>query len=265
MTLRKGMIGASVGTWQTFLNSQGFDCGTADSNFGNKTVFATIAFQKANGLDDDGIVGSKTIAVAEGLGYNSEAHEGTKNGDITVEQLSYIMKGGKRADVELYLPSLNSQMKAYQINTPLRKQHFLSQLGHESGSLKYRHEIADGSAYENRTDLGNIHTGDGKKYRGEGLIQLTGRNNITAYAGYCEDLDLIEHPERIGNEPKHAVGAACWFWKTRNLNKWADRDDVVMVTKVINGGTNGLEDRKQYLKRAKEVIRTANDGNIDGA
>jgi len=255
MILKKGMIGTAVKTWQEFLNSQGFDCGLADGNFGNNTFNATEAFQTANNIDADGIAGHETIAVAENLGYDSSAHQATQPGNLTLEQLAYIMKSAKRSDVELYLPALNEQMPKYEINTPLRMQHFLAQLGTESGSLRYKHEIASGAAYEGRHHLGNTQPGDGTKYRGEGLIDITGRLNITSYAEYCGDLDLIDHPERIGNEPEHAVGSACWFWTVyKGLNKYADADNVKAVTLRVNGGYNGLADREQFLARAKEVI-----------
>lgn len=173
---------------------------------------------------------------------------------ITKEQLKSIMRGCKSADIELFIDPINQVMEKYEINTPLRIAHFLAQVGHESGSLKYKQEIASGKAYEGRKDLGNTQAGDGRKFKGHGLIQLTGRANHQKYADYVGDQDLMNHPERIGKEPIHSVGAAGWFWMMRDLNGLADQDDIVRITKRVNGGLNGLTDRKDYLRRAKAVL-----------
>jgi putative chitinase len=171
-----------------------------------------------------------------------------------MEQFAYIMKGAKRATLEFHLPFANDCMKMYEINTALRRQHFLSQVGHESASLKYMHEIASGAAYEGRGDLGNIYPGDGKKFRGHGPIQLTGRNNHQQFFDYIGRPVLINTPEILETDLGLAWKASGWFWMSRKLNKYADQDDVRAVTLRINGGYNGLDDRKQYLKRAKEVL-----------
>jgi putative chitinase len=145
-------------------------------------------------------------------------------------------------------------MKKYEINSYLRVCHFLAQVGHESGSLRFSHELASGKAYEGRKDLGNIHPGDGVKYKGQGLIQLTGRLNIISF-GIFIGIDFTkENPSRISDDPELSAEAAGWFWKTRKLNKWADIDDVKGVTLRVNGGYNGLQDRINYLKRAKEIL-----------
>lgn len=173
---------------------------------------------------------------------------------ITHDQLMYIMKGSKLSYIDNFIEPINNAMEQYEINTPLRIAHFLAQLGHESGSLRYKEEIASGAAYEGRADLGNTHPGDGRKFKGHGLIQLTGRTNHTDYAKYVGDMDLVENPWRIALEPEHSAGAAGWFWMTRKLNTLADQDDIMKITKRINGGYNGLEDRKTYLVRAKSAL-----------
>ena len=178
------------------------------------------------------------------------------NGAITLEQLSYIMKGAKSSVVELHLPFVNNCMNMFDINTPLRIQHFLSQCGHESGSLKYMHEIASGAEYEGRKDLGNIYPGDGEKFRGRGPIQLTGRSNYTAFFGYLGRPELIDSPEILEEDYSLAWQASGWFWTIyAKINKWADADNAEKVTRKVNGGLNGYADRLQYLKRAKEVIK----------
>ena len=104
--------------------------------------------------------------------------------------------------------------------------------------------------------LGNTpkKDGDGYKYRGRGLIQITGRANYSAYnsSSYCKG-DVLRNPDLLA-EPLGAVKSSMWFWLTHNLNKYADKDDILKITKIINGGTNGLDKRKMYLERAKKVL-----------
>lgn len=173
---------------------------------------------------------------------------------MTTEQLKEIMPYATDENVKKFLPYLNDAMRTFEINTPLRMAHFLAQLGHESGSLRYVRELASGKAYEGRKDLGNVQPGDGVMYKGRGLIQLTGRANYEAFNGFLDDdVDVVEHPEKV-EEPELATLVAGWFWWRSGLNKLADKDDVLAVTKRVNGGINGLEDRKGYLKRAKKVL-----------
>jgi putative chitinase len=137
------------------------------------------------------------------------------------------------------------------VNTPRRFQHFMAQIAHESDGFKTTREYASGAAYEGRKDLGNTQPGDGRRYRGRGLIQLTGRDNVTRASEHF-DRPYVEQPELLEKFPD-ALLAALWFWNWRNINAPADRDDVVRVTRLINGGTNGLKDRKTYLERAKRI------------
>jgi putative chitinase len=249
------MIGNQVKHWQEFLNSLNYNCGKADGIFGPATERATIEFQSFYGLQSDGKTGDETIRKAKEHGYVPLANQGTpSNEGVTLEQLAYIMKTAKKSTLELHLPFINDCMKMYDINTPLRKQHYLAQIGHESASLKYMHEIASGSAYEGRYDLGNIYPGDGRKFRGHGPIQITGRANHEAFFDFIGRPELINTPEVLETDLGLAWKAAGWFWMSRKLNKFADNDDVRGITLRINGGYNGLADRKQYLARAKEVI-----------
>lgn len=173
---------------------------------------------------------------------------------MTKEQLKEIMPYATDENVKKFLPYLNDTMRTFEINTPLRQAHFLAQLGHESGSLRYVRELASGKAYEGRKDLGNVQPGDGVMYKGRGLIQLTGRANYEAFNGFLDDdVDVVKHPAKV-EEPELATLVAGWFWWKNSLNKLADKDDVVAVTKRVNGGTNGLEDRKGHLSRAKKVL-----------
>ena len=138
------------------------------------------------------------------------------------------------------------------IDTPLRRAHFLAQIGHESGELRFTAEIASGEAYEGRRDLGNTEPGDGPRFKGRGLIQLTGRANYRAF-GEALGMDFLtgDNPQRLATDPALAVEVACWFWRTRGLNTFADRDDAEGATRRINGGLNGLGDRLRQLTRAR--------------
>lgn len=257
--IKIGSKGKLVKAWQIFLNKNGYNAGTADGDFGNRTYNATKQFQRDNGLKADGIAGRNTFNAAARSGFkypedeiNSPTSAGGKS--ITSEQLAYVMRGARQTDIDTFTGPLNNVMEKYEINTPLRISHFLAQVGHESGSLRYKEEIASGAAYEGRLDLGNTQPGDGRRFKGGGLIQLTGRHNHTQYANFVGDPDLIIHPERIGREPLHSAGAAGWYWMTRKINPLADQDNLVAVTKKVNGGTNGLEDRRSFLARAKKVL-----------
>ena len=155
------------------------------------------------------------------------------------------------SNISLLLPLINSAMDKYSIDKKLRQSHFIAQILHESGALRYTEEIASGEAYENRLDLGNRVKGDGKKFKGRGLIQLTGRANYAAYGKYL-GVDLESNPVLVATD--YVADVAGWFWKKRNLNYYADFDDLKAVTKRINGGYNGLQDRQQYLNKAKSVL-----------
>jgi putative chitinase len=135
---------------------------------------------------------------------------------------------------------------------PLRFAHFFAQLGHESGGFRYMEEIASGQAYEGRADLGNVQPGDGRRYKGRGPIQLTGRANYREY-GRRLGIDFEAHPE-IAALPSIGMMTACTYWTVKGLNALADADDVDAITRRINGGTNGLDDRKARLQAMKALV-----------
>ncbi len=172
--------------------------------------------------------------------------------DLTLSQLQAIMPKLSEAKARLFLGPLNRAMQFAEINTPIRRASFLAQLAHESGELRYMEEIASGEAYEGRKNLGNTEPGDGKRYKGRGPIQLTGRSNYRK-AGEALGLDLEAHPEQA-TDPEVGCQIAAWYWKTRDLNKLADAGDFSAVTKKINGGYNGLAQREKYYATAKTVL-----------
>lgn len=173
---------------------------------------------------------------------------------MTPELLKLIMPlAGVRANT--YAPLLTSTMDEFHIDTPKRQAAFLAQVGHESGSLVYTSEIASGEAYEGREDLGNIYPGDGVKYKGRGLIQLTGRANYTALTS-AFNIDLLSNPEQL-EQPELATRSAGWFWSKHGLNSFADGDKFGTITKIINGGYNHLDDRIAFWLRARKALEVS--------
>ncbi len=173
---------------------------------------------------------------------------------MEVDQLIKIMPySTKRAAT--FIEPLNATMQEFEINTPTRQAAFIAQLAHESGQLVYVKELASGSAYEGRKDLGNTSPGDGVKYKGRGLIQITGKVNYIAIM-MALGIDCVEHPELL-EEPVNACRVSGWFWSTHSLNALADintADSFVTITRRINGGINGLADRQGFWQTAKQVL-----------
>lgn len=183
------------------------------------------------------------------LGGLAQAQPG---GGITIEVLRAVMPNLSASKAAEYLPLLNAAMAEAQINTPQRQAAFLAQLAHESVELRYFEEIASGQAYEGRRDLGNTQPGDGRRYKGRGPIQLTGRANYRD-AGRALGLDLEGNPP-LAAEPRVGFRTAGWYWTTRDLNRLADKGDFVGITRRINGGTNGLADRQRYYATARRAL-----------
>ena len=176
---------------------------------------------------------------------------------LTDDELRQIMpncNAAKRAD---FFPFIQQAMQEFDITSYLRESAFLAQLAHESGELRYMEEIASGAAYEGRKDLGNTQPGDGKRYKGRGPIQLTGRANYTKY-GQLLGLDLVNNPT-IAATKEVGFRIAGQFWKMNGLNELADQQKFESITRRINGGINGLADRIKYYDRAKKVL-SQNDG-----
>jgi predicted chitinase len=170
---------------------------------------------------------------------------------VTADQLEDIFAISTDRAKE-YSRWLNLYMLEYEINTPLRAAAFLAQVGHESGRFYHTEEIASGLNYEGRKDLGNTQRGDGVRFKGRGLMQITGRSNYSQLSADT-GIDFVSHPELLLN-PEFAVMSACWYWKSRNLNELADQEKILAITKKINGGYNGLAEREKYYSRAKKVL-----------
>lgn len=171
---------------------------------------------------------------------------------ITKEMIKKIAPNSKEEIIGPLVDYLNKYLPKYEVSTYLRVCHFLAQAAHEAASFRTLREYASGAAYEGRKDLGNVKPGDGVRYKGRGIFQLTGRANYRDI-GNKIGMDLENNPE-LAESPEVSVLTALEYWKSRNLNVLADRDDVEGITRKINGGLNGFEDRKKYLSRCKQII-----------
>src|SRR5262249_20021786 len=182
-----------------------------------------------------------TLLAAEAVALSGQDGKGLHT--LTAAELRAIMPALTRERAATFLKPLRAAIKEFDITTPKRQAAFLAQLAHESGQLRYMEELASGEAYEGRKDLGNTQPGDGKKYKGRGPIQLTGRANYRR-AGKALGLDLENHPEKAAT-PEVGCRVAGWFWKTHGLNELADKGDFKQITRRINGGYRGLESRQK--------------------
>ena len=174
---------------------------------------------------------------------------------ITVQQLMQILPNAS-PEAGVFVPLLNTAMNRYQIVGNKRMAAFIAQIGHESGQLRYLKEVwgptAAQARYEGRAALGNTKPGDGFRYRGRGLIQITGRANYAA-CGEGLGLDLLAVPELL-EKAQHACMSAAWFWATRGLNTLADAGQFDKITLRINGGQSGAADRHALYARALKVL-----------
>lgn len=178
---------------------------------------------------------------------------------ITQAQLLRIFPNAG-ANAGVFTPALNAAMGRYQIIGPKRAAAFIAQIGHESGQLRYVRELGN-DAYLSRYDTGQLALrlgntpeadGDGQRYRGRGLIQITGRTNYQA-CGEALGLDLINEPGLL-EQPQWAAQSAAWFWATCGLNLLADAGQFDKITQRINGGQNGAADRRALYTRALKVL-----------
>lgn len=175
---------------------------------------------------------------------------------MITEQTLRRMMPAAGARLDAHLPYIAPAMEKGRINTSDRIAAFLAQLAHESGEYRWMQELADGWGYEGRADLGNVEPGDGPKFKGHGPIQITGRDNHRA-CGRWLGIDLERDPLLL-TEPRYGTAAAVWFWTIGNkkidLNLLADRGWFKTITRVINGGLNGLSDRRQYWDRNRALL-----------
>lgn len=226
---------------QALLNEKGFNAGTADGIVGPYTLKAWADFKGTQHLGMPDRIGPSSISSLMKMEVPKSVLSWEKAKaifpTITTEQYA----------------DLNACLSRFEITTPARMRHFLSQCGHESGGLKWMHEIASGSAYEFRKDLGNTQRGDGKKFRGSGVIQLTGRANYQAFANFIGDQSVMTGCNYVAEH--YPFTSAGFFWNKNNLNALCDRGvSVEAITRRVNGGTNGLSDRIAWYNKISKII-----------
>ena len=201
---------------------------------------------------------------------------------ITLQQLTIILH--KNPKTLMWLPIVNSNLPKWNIDTPQRVAAFLSQCAHESldftvlkenlnygadGLVKFfgkyfsataasyaqrRPEVIANKVYANRMGNGDEASGDGFRFRGRGLIQITGKTNYTAYSKFMYNDDRVVTTSTMLEDPEEALKSAIWYWDSRNLNDLADKEDISGITKAINGGLNGLADRQSRYSEALKAL-----------
>lgn len=172
---------------------------------------------------------------------------------VSKSQLATLWKCEENLIKDTEIDELNKCLETFNITTPSRIRHFLSQISHESGGGRYSKEIASGNAYEGRRDLGNTQPGDGKKYKGAGYIQLTGRANYQEFANFIKDPRVMEGVDYVAE--KYPFTSAGFWWMNNKMNNLCDLNpSVEEVTRRVNGGLNGLIDRKNYYNICTKII-----------
>ena len=279
MLLKKGDNNENVKKMQEKLGIS-----PAVTNFGPKTEEAVKAFQSKNGLTADGVVGDKTWAMIMGEAPKVSTPAPAPAPTAPVGGLKLDKLKGHIPDAVIAM--IPDTAAKFGINTPLRLAHFLAQCGHESAGFKATQENLNYSAkglmgifkkyfptetlakqyernpqkiankvYSNRMGNGAEATGEGYKFRGRGYIQLTGKDNYTAF-GKSIGEDIVSNPDVVSG--KYALLSAAWFWSNNGLNKLADggsADTVVTtITKRVNGGTIGLPDRIKHFKEYYSLL-----------
>lgn len=241
MLLKKGSSGDDVKKLQLKLGL------SADGIFSPLTEAKVKEWQAANNLKVDGIVGDITWASL----FSSETapSDPIPSSDFKLENL----KGHIPDSVIAQIPDTAEK---FNITTPLRLAHFLAQCAHESGKFKWAVEFASGDAYEGRKDLGNTEPGDGPRFKGRGYIQLTGRANYTAFSKFCGE-DCVANPDLVAT--KYPMMSAAYFFEKNSIwkvcDKGATEDIVKAVTKMVNGGYNGLDERQKYFNEYWPLLK----------
>lgn len=239
-----GKLKTDITQVQQALNNKGYSL-DIDGIAGPITYGAVVKFQREHNLTPDGMVGPATWAALKG------SVTSTPEQIVTISQLNTI--GWKNVSTSM-INELNNCLKIFNITTVARLRHFISQCSHESGCGFYRKEVASGENYEGRQDLGNIYPGDGPKFKGAGYIQLTGRTNYQKFADYIGDSAIMNGVNYVAdNYPWRSAG---FWWYSNNMNDLCDKGaSVEEVTKKVNGGYNGLAERKKYYNICAEIFK----------
>lgn len=231
-----------VGWMQAALQRLGYPAQQSQI-FDADSVSALREWQRLNGVATTGEFGPTSLGVME------RAIEASFN----LQQFKENAPGVPESTLREYLPHLNATMLRAGINSDARKAVFIAQIGHESDGFNTLEEYASGASYEGRADLGNVHAGDGRRFKGRGPIQITGRANYDTYGSAIGE-DLIENPE-LAATTEIGFKLASEYWTRNGLNRFADRGQFDTVTARINGGQNGRTDRRNRWARAQRTMR----------
>lgn len=216
-----------------------------DGIYGFHTKEAFVQFKKVTHENDPNELGPGSAKVL------LELKKLPGGGELLTKSQAEAIYGNPIPDCQL--KDLNDCLNRFQINTPPRMRHFLSQTAHESGGLRYLKELDSGDQYEGRKDLGNTHPGDGPKYKGAGVIQLTGRANYQAFSNFINDPKVMDGVDYVSTT--YPFSSAGFWWHINNMNALCDRGaSVEQITKRVNGGLNGLADRIAYYQKACKFI-----------
>ncbi|WP_227983250.1 glycoside hydrolase family 19 protein [Nocardia spumae] len=196
--------------------------------------------------------------------YDAVVGANKSNGDgmgpLTLADLKSLVPKTTSGRLREYLPYLNKAMREAGITNPKREAAFLAQVIHETDQLKTLTEYGDDDYFDSRygpqtsvgRSLGNTRPGDGSRYPGRGALQITGRSNYRE-AGKALGIDLEGHPKQAA-DPEHAFDVAAWYWKSHHLNDDADKSDLDAITREINGGNTGANERRRYYDKAREIL-----------
>lgn len=265
--LDRGQSDVRIKTLQRQLKLLGLYPGKIDGIFGPVTDEGVKSFQQQSGLVVDGQAGPATqealrqSLLSEATGLENErpvidrpnTPAPTETPGKTIVTAEQLRKLGWVNVTEPMINDLNNCLRRYSITTPARICHFISQCSHESGLGKWSKEIASGAAYEGRKDLGNVHPGDGPRFKGAGYIQLTGRKNYQDFADSIGDPKVMEGAAYVAE--KYPWTSAGFWWQKNEMNALCDRGaSVKEITKKVNGGYNGLAEREKYYRFCKEIF-----------
>lgn len=218
---------------------------TPDGDFGPGTETKLKAWQSANGLTADGIAGPATLGK---MGIPPTA--------TPVPPPTFRLENLRGHIPDSVIAQIPDTAAKFNITNVLRLTHFLSQCAHESGNWVYRTEIASGQLYEGRRDLGNTQPGDGVRFKGRGYIQTTGRANYKRFSDFIGE-DCVANPNLIAD--KYPMMSAAFFFNSNNLwticDRGADDATVTALTRRVNGGLNGLQDRLRHFRKYYELLR----------
>lgn len=258
--LSKGARGYYVQLLQKHLNDWGCEVGPADGIFGDRTEAGVKEFQSKRqtvtfarkALVVDGIVGAETWA--ELAKIPADDIEIVKIPTVITPNQARLIFGSTPTTPQM--EDLNGCMARFEITKAARMRHFLAQIAHESGGLQWLEELWGPTAaqrtYQGR--MGNTQPGDGYRFRGAGAIQLTGRNNYTAFSKAIGDVKVVELGASYVSKA-YPFSSAGWFWAANGFNELCDRGaSVIEVTRRVNGGLNGIDDRVRYYNKACQVI-----------